>query len=94
MAIALGGALGATSLTFVSRESLAAGALEPLGLGKRAVAVSGTREVSKADMVLNDYQPTIHVDPQTYEVRADGVALHCEPATSLPLARRQSPSPL
>jgi len=57
-------------------------------LRKRLVAVSGTRKLRKRDLVLNDYLPHIEVDPQTYEVRADGELLTCEPASVLPLAQR------
>ena len=85
---ALGGAIAATSLTFVSQAALAAGVPERLGLRRRAVAVKGTRTVGKADMVLNDYAPLMEVDAQTYEVRADGLLLTCEPAKVLPLAQR------
>jgi urease subunit alpha len=85
---ALGGARHATSLTFVSRAALEAGVPEKLGLHKRASAVRGTRAIRKRDMVLNDALPAIQVDPQTYEVRADGELLTCEPATVLPLAQR------
>ena len=59
-----------------------------LGLDKRLVAVSGTRTVTKLDMVHNDYMPKIEVDPETYEVRADGELLTCEPAEVLPMAQR------
>ena len=59
-----------------------------LGLRKRLVAVQNTRAIRKKDLVLNDYQPKIEVDSQTYEVRADGELLRCEPATVLPLAQR------
>jgi urease subunit alpha len=85
---ALGGARHATSLTFVSRAALEDGVPHKLGLAKRAVAVRGTRTVRKRDMVLNDALPDIQVDPQTYEVRADGELLTCQPATELPLAQR------
>jgi len=85
---ALGGAIAATSLTFVSQAALAAGIPEKLGLKRRAVAVKGTRSIGKADMVLNDYAPVMEVDAQTYEVRADGMLLTCEPANVLPLAQR------
>ncbi|MFZ5533071.1 MAG: urease subunit alpha [Pseudomonadota bacterium] len=85
---ALGGAIASTSLTFVSQAALAAGVPERLGLKRRAVAVRGTRTIGKADMVLNDYAPVMEVDPQTYEVRADGMLLTCEPAKVLPLAQR------
>jgi urease subunit alpha len=83
-----GRATASTSLAFVSAAALEDGVAQRLGLGKQAVAVSGTRGVTKADMKLNDYQPRMEVDPQTYEVRADGERLHCEPATELPLAQR------
>ena len=85
---ALGGAIASTCLTFVSQAALAAGVPERLGLRRRAVAVKGTRAIGKADMVLNDYAPMMEVDSQTYEVRADGVLLTCEPAKVLPLAQR------
>jgi urease subunit alpha len=57
-------------------------------LHKPLVPVFGTRELKKADMRLNDYQPDISVDPETYEVRADGQLLTCEPAKALPMAQR------
>ena len=59
-----------------------------MGLAKAAIAVVGCRSVTKADMVLNDYTPEIQVDPETYEVRADGEVLTCEPAKELALAQR------
>jgi urease subunit alpha len=59
-----------------------------LGLHKRLVPVMGTRALSKRDLILNDYLPHIEVDPQTYEVRADGQLLTCEAASVLPLAQR------
>lgn len=82
------GAMHDTSVTFVSKAGLAAGVPQKLGLKKRAVAVSNTRTIGKADMVHNGFTPKIEVDPQTYEVRADGVLLTCEPATVLPMAQR------
>jgi urease subunit alpha len=85
---ALGGARAATSVSFVSRVALDGGIGERLGLRKRLVAVSGTRSLSKHDLILNNYLPRIEVDPQTYEVRADGELLSCEPARVLPLAQR------
>jgi urease subunit alpha len=85
---ALGGARHATSLTFVSRAALEDGIAERLGLAKRAVAVRGTRTIRKRDLVHNDALPVIEVDPETYEVRADGELLTCAPATTLPLAQR------
>ncbi|MCO5762576.1 MAG: urease subunit alpha, partial [Chromatiaceae bacterium] len=85
---ALGGARLATRLTFVSRAAAAAGVPERLGLRSQIGVVSRCRELRKADMRLNDWQPHIEVDPQTYQVRADGELLVCEPATELPLAQR------
>ena len=83
-----GGAIAATSLTFVSQAAVTAGLGQRLGLHKPTVAVSGIRSLTKADMKLNSYQPQIEVNPETYEVRADGVLLTCEPATVLPMAQR------
>ena len=85
---AFGPAIAATSLTFVSQAALAAGVPRNLGLRRQAVAVKGTRRIGKSDMVLNDYAPVMEVDSQTYEVRADGMLLTCEPAEVLPLAQR------
>jgi urease subunit alpha len=82
------GALHATSLTFVSQAALEREIPSQLKLQKTAVAVSGTRQISKQDMKLNDALPHIEVDPETYEVRADGELLTCEPATVLPMAQR------
>ena len=87
MFAALGRARAATSVTFVSRAGLEGG-LGDLALAKRLVAVSGTRALTKRDMVLNDLCPRIEVDPETYEVRADGALLTCDPATRLPMAQR------
>jgi urease subunit alpha len=83
-----GGAIGATSLTFVSQAAIDAGIPEQIGLKTPAVAVSNTRNLSKADLKLNDAIPQIEVDPETYEVRADGELLTCEPATELPMTQR------
>jgi urease subunit alpha len=83
-----GGAISATSLTFVSKSALEAKIPEKINLQKMAVAVSNTRNLSKRDMKLNDALPRIEVDPETYEVRADGELLTCEPATILPMAQR------
>jgi urease subunit alpha len=85
---ALAGARHATAVTFLSSVALAGGVSERLGLRKRVVAVRGTRTLRKRDMVHNAALPAIEVDPQTYEVRADGVLLTCEPAATLPLAQR------
>ncbi len=85
---AYGGALAATSMTFLSQAAAAAGVADTLGLRRLIGVVSNTRRIGKADMVLNDARPHVEVDSQTYEVRADGVLLTCEPATVLPLAQR------
>src|SRR5574338_1085256 len=76
---AFGGAL-ATSVTFVSQAALATGTLDRLNLAKPLVAVRDVRRINKSDMVHNYWQPNIEVDPETYEVRADGELLTCEPA--------------
>jgi len=83
-----GSAPASTSVLFTSQAALAAGSLEPLNLGKRLVAVERCRSVGKADMVHNAAMPDISVDPETYEVRADGELLTCEPALELPMAQR------
>ena len=83
-----GGAMNATSLTFVSQAAIEAEIGKQIGLQTPTVAVSNTRHLSKADMKLNDLLPKIDVDSETYEVRADGELLTCEPATVLPLAQR------
>ncbi|MEM9218766.1 MAG: urease subunit alpha [Cyanobacteria bacterium P01_F01_bin.150] len=82
------GAIAATSLTFLSQAAVDGGIAEQIGLASRAIAVSGTRNIGKPDMKVNDYQPKMEVDPETYEVRADGELLTCEPATELPMAQR------
>jgi urease subunit alpha len=83
-----GGAIAATSLTFVSQAALDKEISAQIGLQKPTVAVSGTRQLSKRDMKLNDALPRMEVDSETYEVRADGELLTCEPATVLPMAQR------
>jgi urease subunit alpha len=86
---AYGKALTNSSVTFVSKAALDAGLAGRLGVGKQMVAVENTRGgISKASMKLNDATPHIEVDPELYEVRADGVLLTCEPATVLPMAQR------
>jgi urease subunit alpha len=85
---AFGGAIARGSLSFVSQASLAGGIAESYGLHKRLAAVRGCRQVTKRDMVHNAYTPAMQIDAQTYEVRADGVLLGCEPATALPMAQR------
>ena len=88
MFAAFGGARADTCISFVSKAALEAGVKEKLGLQKHLVAVQGTRKIGKADLRLNSYQPKIEVDPQTYEVRADGQLLTCAPAVILPLTQR------
>jgi urease subunit alpha len=83
-----GGAMAASSFTFVSQAALDGGIPAKVGMQRQALAVAGTRTVKKTDMVLNGATPHIEVDPETYEVRADGVLLTCEPATVLPMAQR------
>jgi urease subunit alpha len=84
------GAAAVTSITFVSRASLDAGIVGRLGLSSLLVPVSGCRSLTKRDMKLNDALPSLRVDPETYEVRANGELLTCEPARTLPLAQRYS----
>ncbi|MFV0302517.1 MAG: urease subunit alpha [Paracoccus sp. (in: a-proteobacteria)] len=83
---ALGRAAQSAAVHFVSAAGIEAGATD--GLGKAAIAVQGTRGVTKRDMRLNDATPEIEINPETYEVRADGRLITCEPATELPLAQR------
>ena len=85
---AFGGALHQGSLTFTSQAALAQDLPRRLGLHKTISAVRGCRSVKKADMVHNHYAPVMQIDAQTYEVRADGVLLTCEPASVLPMAQR------
>ena len=84
---AYGGAL-ATSVTFVSQAALKNPKIASLGLKKPLVTVRNTRKLGKQDMIHNDYRPRIEVDPETYQVKADGQLLACEPAKVLPLAQR------
>ena len=88
MFASFGGSRHATSLTFISQAAAEAGLPEQLGLKKRIAVVKGCREVQKTDLIHNDYLPSIDVDPQTYQVKADGVLLWCEPADVLPMAQR------
>ena len=85
---AAGAALGSTCLTFVSAAALQEGSLAGLSLRRRLEPVRRCRRLGKRDMVLNAALPRIEVDPETYEVRADGELLRCEPARELPLAQR------
>ncbi|MFP5423654.1 MAG: urease subunit alpha [Gammaproteobacteria bacterium] len=83
-----GGSRHATSITFISQAAFEAGVPEQLGLKKKIGVVKGCREVQKTDLIHNDYLPTIEVDPQNYQVKADGQLLWCEPADVLPMAQR------
>ncbi|AFT66055.1 MULTISPECIES: urease subunit alpha [Cycloclasticus] len=85
---ALGGARHATRMTFVSQAAAKDDIAGKLGLKSMIGVVKHCRDVCKSDMLLNDYQPNIQVDPQTYQVFADGEQLTCEPATELPLTQR------
>jgi urease subunit alpha len=85
---AFGGALARSSLTFVSQAALKAHVAEKYGLQKPTVAVRGVRRLKKRDMIHNGLTPIVTVDPETYQVHADGVLLDCEPATELPMAQR------
>ncbi|MEJ2317596.1 MAG: urease subunit alpha [Gammaproteobacteria bacterium] len=85
---ALGGARHSTVMTFMSQAAIEAGMADRLGLKNRVGRVSNCRMVTKSSMILNDYQPVIEVDPQNYQVRADGQLLMCEPAEVLPMAQR------
>ena len=85
---AFGKAKHRTSISFVSQAAADAGVADSLGLDKIIRPVANTRTISKRDMVMNDYLPDIHVDPETYTVTADGEELTCEPAEVLPMAQR------
>ena len=83
-----GGAVSKTSLTFISQSAMKAGVGARYGLQKPLAVVKNCRNIGKADMIHNDYLPKITVDPETYEVVADGKLLTCEPASELPMAQR------
>ena len=85
---ALGGVRASTRMTFLSQAGFKAGVHQQLGLKSLLGVVRDCRSVGKEDMVLNSWMPVIEVDPQTYEVRADGELLTCEPAAELPMAQR------
>jgi urease subunit alpha len=85
---AYGRAKTLSAVTFVSKAGIEAGIAKAFGLERPLLAVSGNRNIGKKDMKLNNALPKIDVDPETYEVRADGALLICEPATVLPLAQR------
>ncbi|RRW50717.1 urease subunit alpha [Pseudomonas luteola] len=82
------GSRHATSLTFISQAAFDAGVPAQLGLKKQIGVVKGCRTVKKTDLIHNGYLPTIEVDPQNYQVKADGQLLWCEPAEVLPMAQR------
>jgi urease subunit alpha len=86
---AFGRSIATTSLTFVSKASLAGGLAGKLSVSKRLVGVENVRGgISKASMIHNDATPDIAVDPETYRVTIDGQLATCEPATELPMAQR------
>jgi urease subunit alpha len=85
---AFGKALTQSTVTFLSPAAIAEGVGDALGLQRRLLPVQGTRKVTKNDMVHNNAMPAIEVDSETYEVRADGRLLTCEPAKELPMTQR------
>ncbi len=85
---AMGRSAQNSAVTFVSEAAQADGIGAALGLGKTTLAVKNTRNIGKSDMVMNSATPKIEVNPETYEVRADGELLTCEPASELPMAQR------
>jgi urease subunit alpha len=85
---AFGKSLTQSSVTFVSQAAVNAGIAERLGVDRQLLPVRNTRAISKESMIHNSAMPKIEVDPETYEVRADGELLTCEPATVLPMAQR------
>ncbi|MDA0308789.1 MAG: urease subunit alpha, partial [Proteobacteria bacterium] len=88
MFASFGRAVEQSSVCFVSLAAHDNNVAENLGLAKETRAVKNTRSISKADMVMNDFQPEIEVHPETYEVRANGELLTCPPAEELPMAQR------
>jgi len=85
---AFGRSVENSAVTFVSAAAQDAGIGTRLGLAKQTVAVQNTRNIGKSDLILNNATPHVEVDPETYEVRADGELLTCEPAEVLPMAQR------
>ena len=83
-----GRSLEMSSITFTSQICLERESLKNAGLKKELIPVENTRNISKKNMMLNNTCPSIEVDPETYEVRADGEIITCEPAKELPLAQR------
>jgi urease subunit alpha len=88
MFAAYGRAIGDTAMTFVSQWAMQDAVAQRLNLKRLVGVAKDCRQVTKADMIHNAWQPTIEVDPQTYQVRADGQLLTCEPAAVLPMAQR------
>jgi urease subunit alpha len=88
MFAAFGRSVENSAVCFVSQAAKSGSIGDKLGLAKQTKPVQNTRSISKMDMALNDYLPEIEVHPETYEVRADGELLNCEPATELPMAQR------
>ncbi|MDO6726796.1 urease subunit alpha [Cognatishimia sp. 1_MG-2023] len=85
---AFGRSVEHSAVTFVSQAAQADGLRDNLGLAKQTVAVQNTRNIGKRDLKLNSATPKVEVNPETYEVRADGELLTCQPATELPMAQR------
>ncbi|NND22373.1 MAG: urease subunit alpha, partial [Silicimonas sp.] len=85
---AFGRSLEANAVTFVSEAAHSEGLGDTLGLAKTTLPVANTRDIGKKDLVLNNATPEVEVHPETYEVRADGELLTCQPATELPMAQR------
>ena len=85
---AFGRALASSCVTFVSKAAMQDNVARKLGLQRQVLPVGGIRKIGKKHMILNDATPEIEVDAETYEVRADGELLTCEPATVLPMAQR------
>ena len=83
-----GKSLERSSVTFVSKLSNSNGIREKLGISKETISVKNTRDIGKASMILNNHTPEIEVNPETYEVYANGELLTCEPADVLPMAQR------
>ena len=88
MCVAFGRSVERSAVVFVSAAAQADGVRGKYGLAKETLAVSGTRGIGKSDMIHNSATPQIEVNSETYEVRADGELLTCEPARELPLAQR------
>ena len=88
MFAAYGRSVENSAICFVSQAAQSEAIRDKLGLAKQTIPVQNTRRISKMDMALNNYLPNIEVNPETYEVRADGELLNCEPATELPMAQR------